>query len=369
VEDEKCHAASGKPDDEALEGADYTLLLVEDDMALREITAKVLRQYGYNVITASDGRTALEMAERQTPDLILLDVLLPGLNGYEVCLRLKSGTATRPIPVILVTVIDPAKGAEEGFLVGADDYLAKPVNAAELRVRIKTMLRIQKLRESAPVIAAIAETAESGNSTADAPQDPPALVDWSEFTRKLVELENARADLKRIFHRHLQAHFHFWMMSGKNPEEKKAAFATAMDWLATEVFNPEKVFHLKNGTKTGKEADAGAADRPVHYFDVVDDNFLLQLHADARLKLAGRLNLPVDLLGELVRGTLGRREAVARAAWEELFTSTVSGESVESKADPKACVAAPGEGFNLDDIRFAFFSQISILAGLTDYGE
>jgi hypothetical protein len=175
---------------------------------------------------------------------------------------------------------------------------------------------------------------------------------------KPVEIDEVRGILKGIFRRHLEVHFQPWMMKGREPAEKSAIFVAAMDWLAAEVFNPENVLIIKNGGNDREKKDESADECRVEYSDVVDNDFLVHLHAEARLKLASRLNLPLELLGELVR-----REAVSQESWIQLFTPTAP--LPGRKAPIKTCAAAIAEGFDLDDIRFAFFSRIAIQAGLT----
>ncbi len=192
--------ASGRQKPPAAEGEGYRVMLVEENGAHRASNALVLGQQGYQVSLASDGRAALAMAERDRPDLILLDVILPELNGYEVCLRLKARAETQRIPVILVTSSGSPRGAREGFLAGADDYLGKPVNAAELRVRIRTMLRIQELRTPLPEADPGDSHGSSGVAAPEYPEDLQELFDWCELSRKpairelkrLVTVETAR---------------------------------------------------------------------------------------------------------------------------------------------------------------------------------
>jgi two-component system phosphate regulon response regulator PhoB len=118
-----------------------TILIIEDESALVELVAFNLEKEGYTPLIALDGTTGLEYALNKLPDLILLDLMLPGLSGLEVCKLLKSTDKTSKIPVIMLT----AKGEEidrvVGFEVGADDYMVKPFSTRELILRIKAVLR------------------------------------------------------------------------------------------------------------------------------------------------------------------------------------------------------------------------------------
>ena len=118
-----------------------TILIIEDEHDLAELVAFNLEKEGYRPLIAHDGTAGLEAARRDQPDLILLDLMLPGIMGTELCKLLKSHEKTAAIPVIMLT----AKGEEidrvVGFEVGADDYIVKPFSSRELLLRIKAVLR------------------------------------------------------------------------------------------------------------------------------------------------------------------------------------------------------------------------------------
>ena len=118
-----------------------TILIIEDERDLAELVAFNLEKEGYRPLTAADGLAGLEAARRQLPDLIILDLMLPGMMGTEVCKLLKKQEQTAAIPVIMLT----AKGDEidrvVGFEVGADDYVVKPFSTRELILRVRAVLR------------------------------------------------------------------------------------------------------------------------------------------------------------------------------------------------------------------------------------
>ena len=119
-----------------------TVLVVDDIPANRKLLTDVLSNAGYVVIAASSGEEALEKVASAKPDLVLLDILMPGLNGYEVCQRLRADPTTGVLPVVMVTALDPTEERIKGLDAGADDFLTKPVNAAELLARVRSLLRI-----------------------------------------------------------------------------------------------------------------------------------------------------------------------------------------------------------------------------------
>jgi DNA-binding response OmpR family regulator len=123
------------------------ILVIEDEIDILEVVEYNLNREGYRVIGVRDGQTGVDVARDEAPDLILLDLMLPGLDGLEVCRRLKSDDLTSAIPVIMVT----AKGEESdivlGLGLGADDYVTKPFSPKELLARIRAVLRRGPLRE------------------------------------------------------------------------------------------------------------------------------------------------------------------------------------------------------------------------------
>jgi adenylate cyclase len=124
------------------------LILIVDDMQTnREILRTRLRPQGYELLEAADGEVALSIARQYRPDLILLDVLMPKIDGFEVCRRLKSDTDLPFIPIVLVTAKADSKDVVAGLESGADEYLTKPIDQATLVARVKSMLRMKELTD------------------------------------------------------------------------------------------------------------------------------------------------------------------------------------------------------------------------------
>ena len=123
------------------------ILVVDDEVSLQETVAYSLRKEGYTVEIAGDGNKGLELARSSKPDLIILDVMLPGMDGFEVCRTLRHETN---IPVLMLTARDDEIDRVVGLEVGADDYLAKPFSMRELIARVKALLRrVRLMREEA----------------------------------------------------------------------------------------------------------------------------------------------------------------------------------------------------------------------------
>jgi two-component system, cell cycle response regulator len=123
------------------------VLIVDDIPAnLKLLEAKLTAEY-FEVIQASDGPTALELAQREQPDIVLLDVMMPGMDGYEVCQRLKQLPETHHIPVVMVTALDQQSDRVKGLESGADDFLTKPINDIALFARVKSLVRLKTLTD------------------------------------------------------------------------------------------------------------------------------------------------------------------------------------------------------------------------------
>jgi len=149
------------------------ILVVDDEISLQETLAYNLKKQGYEVLTTGDGTEALELARETRPDLVILDVMLPGLDGFEVCRILRREMTT---PVLMLTARDDEIDRVVGLEVGADDYLAKPFSMRELLARVKAMLRrVRLIREEMDQIGS--------------PDGKPK--------NEIIEVDNLRIDLTR----------------------------------------------------------------------------------------------------------------------------------------------------------------------------
>ena len=120
------------------------ILIVDDESASRTALEMLLRREGYEVHNASDGSCALAECSSFRPDLVLLDVLMPGINGFEVCRRIKATPETRLTPVVLITGLSDAEDRIQGINAGADDFLSKPIDVNELLARTRSLIRIKQ---------------------------------------------------------------------------------------------------------------------------------------------------------------------------------------------------------------------------------
>ena len=124
-----------------------TVLVVDDDPPSLELLQAYLEDVDCKTVSAHDGPDALEIIAKEPPDLILLDVMMPKMSGFEVCKRIKKDPKTSDIPVIMVTALNEFGDIERVIDSGTDDFLSKPVNKLELLTRVKTMLKLKHLSD------------------------------------------------------------------------------------------------------------------------------------------------------------------------------------------------------------------------------
>lgn len=133
-----------KPQDRQRRG---TILIVDDTQASVNLLALALRRQGYTIHTASSGQEALEAIQNAIPDVLLLDIMMPEMDGYEVCEHLKSYTLTRDIPIIFVTALQEASNKVKAFGVGGADYITKPFHIEEVLVRVDHQIKLHSLQK------------------------------------------------------------------------------------------------------------------------------------------------------------------------------------------------------------------------------
>lgn len=160
------------------------ILVIDDTPPNVKLLADLLEAQGYEVGVAYSGEEGLEQVQKLRPDLILLDIVMPDLDGFEVCRRLRAAPETALLPVVMVTALDPVEERVKGIEAGADDFLTKPINLHELLARVRSLLRIRQLHRT------VEEQAQT-------------LAEWNRTLEKRVEEQVATLErmsrLKRFF--------------------------------------------------------------------------------------------------------------------------------------------------------------------------
>lgn len=171
-----------------------SILVVDDDISILELLEYILGQ-NYNVLTAASGREALEAAKEKQPCLILLDIILPDISGFDLLLELKESDATRNIPVIFITGLDSVEDEETGFFLGAVDYIAKPIRESIVRARVKNHIQIVNQIRTIEHIGMIDALTEIPNRRSF---DEKMQKEWARSMREKTPLSLAMVDVDKF---------------------------------------------------------------------------------------------------------------------------------------------------------------------------
>jgi DNA-binding response OmpR family regulator len=302
-----------------------TILVVDDEVTARDLLSGILTEAGYKVEQADGAAAALAQSSVVPPDLVLLDLLMPGMNGFEVCRHLKQHPTTSAVPVIVVTALGEIRDKEAALTSGADDFVRKPVQPEDLRARVSAMLKVRRIRQDLDRTLAYIlelEAARHGHrremlasllaAPLSRPKDAPTVS-----TVLLVEDEA----LERQFYGDLLAdHGHRVLVAGSGAEGLVLARQASPDVVILDILMPEM-----SGLEVLERLHAQDADLPV---------IMLTAHATsqnaiAALKLGAFDFILKGLEPELVvmsvhRAVRDRRDTMARKQEAERLRARIA---------------------------------------------
>jgi adenylate cyclase len=232
------------------------ILVVDDTPGNVKLLTDLLTVKGYEVATAESGHEALARIDADCPDLVLLDVMMPGMNGYEVCQRIRQNPATEILPVVMVTALDPAQERTKGIEAGADDFLGKPVNQQELLARVRSLLKVKEYYDTI--------------------QDQKAeLAEWNKKLESRVEEQLAQLENMGRLKRFLSPHLAEMVLAGEAADPLKphrsAVTVVYIDLRGftafSQVSEPEEIMTVLNEY----HAEMGAL---IQEFDGTIDHFV-----------------------------------------------------------------------------------------------
>ena len=140
------------------------ILIADDNPQGVELLEAYLGDTGYDVRTAADGEETLRLIREWKPDLVLLDVMMPRISGFEVCKRLRAAPATRDIAVLMITALDKPSDIERAVEAGTDDFLSKPINKTDLLIKVRALLRVRHIQNELERALAYIEAIEKGEA-------------------------------------------------------------------------------------------------------------------------------------------------------------------------------------------------------------
>lgn len=182
-----------------LDGARSKVLMADDEELNLQLLEAYLAPDGYQLVKAGNGDEALEKARHENPDLVLLDVVMPGRSGFDVCRAIKTDARLQFIPVVIITALTGSEHRVQGIEAGADDFISKPFNRAEIRARVKSLLRLKRLHDqlesTESVIFAFAAAVESKDPYTEG--HLRRMADYSERLGKQLKLSPAEATMLR----------------------------------------------------------------------------------------------------------------------------------------------------------------------------
>jgi len=226
-----------------------TVLIIDDDQTVCNTFEAFLLREGYNLLFAFNGEEGLKLIYSKEPDCILLDVMMPGMDGFSVCRKIKTDKNLRHIPVIIVTSLDTKKDIIMGFEAGADEFLSKPLDGYELRGRVKAMLRIKKYYDELKSIFSMREDL-SHMIVHDMNNIITAIIGYGSVLKKSFTSPTQLEDIEKIikYGNHLQDFINDILLIAKSQKDKLVLNRTETDPKKL-IMNSEETFRATAMTK------------------------------------------------------------------------------------------------------------------------
>lgn len=257
-------------------------VLVVDDIPanVRLLEAKLMAEY-FEVLTASDGQSALDIVAKEMPDIILLDIMMPGMDGYEVCQRLKSNPKTRHIPVVMVTALSDASDRVRGLEVGADDFLTKPLNDIALFARVRSLVRLKMMTDELRV----RQKASMQLSSIDGAEEDEEEIE----NAKILLAESSALTSKKITDL-LESQSHQCDVASNSDEALNLAKVNRYDLIIVSLR-----FGQEDGLRLCSHLRAHDETRHVPILLVIEEENLVQLAKGLDIGVTDYLVKPLDL--------------------------------------------------------------------------
>ncbi len=208
------------------------ILIVDDDPTSLKILESILPKMRYKILKANNGEEALEYAFREPPDLVLLDIIMPGIDGYEVIRRIKRDDRTKDVPIIIITSLDKSEAMPSGLEEGAEELLNKPVHSSELLARVNSMIRLKEYRDQLSI--------RTLSSKSFGMMEKPQEIDYlpEENQRKILLVEDNEVDVK-IMENALEGESYHLEIAHKGRDALSLVHKKKMDLILLDILLPD----------------------------------------------------------------------------------------------------------------------------------
>ncbi|MGD0525112.1 MAG: response regulator [Polyangiaceae bacterium] len=287
-----------------------TVLIVDDERANRALLEVMLAPEGYALRTAASGEEALALIEREPPDLILLDIMMPGMDGFEVAAAVRARPATKHVPIIMVTALEDRQARLRGLVAGAEDFVSKPVDRAELIARVKNLIRLKAYGDYHDKYSRLLE-AEVGTRTQDLIEserlyrstfdDAPVGIAHVALDRTCLRVNQRLCSLLGYSREELEGRSPLALLQVEDVPGEAEALRRMADGAMDRYSVPEKRYTRKDGAyvyaRVKRSVHRDAAGKALYFITVIED--MTEWRAlEAQVRQASKM----DAIGQLAAG-------------------------------------------------------------------